>query len=86
MDQHGVSVVGWVRQQWSDGFGFTSACPDQDREHQEAPKYLEGMLQDPIRTQLLDRFKVGGKVLDLVWKDRADGKDPAHAERLAEVP
>jgi hypothetical protein len=34
---------------------------------------------------LPDRFKVGGKALDLLWKHRADGKDPAHAERLAEV-
>jgi hypothetical protein len=52
MDQHGVPVVGCVRQQWSYAFGFVPACPARDREHQKAPKHLECLLQDPIRTPL----------------------------------
>jgi len=44
------------------------------------------VLQDLARKDPPEVLQVGGEVLDLFREHRADGKDPAHAERLAEVP
>ncbi len=65
---------------------FALACPDQHREHQEAPEHLEGVFQNLTRRELPDELKVGGKALDLAWEHRAHCKDAAHAERLAQIP
>jgi hypothetical protein len=44
------------------------------------------MLQDPIRTEVVDGFQGVGKVLDLFRQHNADGKDAAPAYRLAWIP
>jgi hypothetical protein len=44
------------------------------------------VFQGITRDELLHRFKVGGKVLDLLGQHRAHSKHAPHAERLAEVP
>ena len=44
------------------------------------------MLRDLIRSEVLEGSQVLGKVLDLSRDHRADSKDTAHAERLAEIP
>jgi len=44
------------------------------------------VLQDLIRIDVLKGSQVLGKVLELSRDHRADSKDTAHAERLAEIP
>ena len=86
MDHHRLAVVWRVCQQWSDGMRFALARPDQYREHQEAPQHLKGVVQDATSPVVSDGLQVVRQSLDLLWEHRAHRKDPAHAERLAEVP
>jgi hypothetical protein len=44
------------------------------------------VIHDPISTKAVDGFQVVRQVLDLFREHRADGKDPAHAKRLAWIP
>ena len=86
MHQHGVPVVGWVGQEWSDGLGFAVAGPDQDGEHHKAPQQLERWLEGLIKSERIEGSQALGKVLDLSRDHRADSKDTAHAQRPAEIP
>jgi hypothetical protein len=44
------------------------------------------VIPDPIGPKTVDGLQVEGKVLDLAWEHRADGKDSTHAKRRAEIP
>ncbi len=63
-----------------------STRPDQHREHQETPQHLQPVIEDPTSPRAVDGSQVVRQALDLFGDHRADRKDAAHAERLAEVP
>jgi hypothetical protein len=42
-------------------------------------------LHNAIVLNPADGPQVAGKVLDLLWKHRADGEDPAHAQSLTKI-